>query len=146
MKYAYLLASRELDEMFGLGLKRVPTAPAGISPPELYIAETIKRAYGYNPIVRDVVVVDNNERKGLVRIANVYNKKRPDPSDVSPRMNPGIRLDGDYLDELTNYLIEESEADRIVIARLRISPAVKGSMENLIREPYLRAVIFPIGH
>ncbi|MBI2498837.1 hypothetical protein HYV88_01185 [Candidatus Woesearchaeota archaeon] len=144
MRHAYLLADGELDRMFGFKFEQAQVLiPTGISPQEYHIVDTIRWRYKYEPTVRDVLVVENNEDRGLVGKVNVHTKKRLYANDVSPRMNSNLRLSGDYFDELKNYLIEESDSDRIVIAHSRISPAVKKDMEKLVGELYLRAEIFP---
>jgi hypothetical protein len=146
MEYAYLLADSDLDRMFGFKLVQAQVLiPRGISQQEFHITNAIQRNYKYKPVVRDVFVVwnnDNNERDLIGKI-NVHSKKQFDVSKVSLRMNPDIRLNGSYLDELKKYLIENSKYDKVVIARSRISPSVKADMERLVGELHLRAEIFP---
>ena len=144
MRHAYLLADSQLDRMFGFVFKQAQVLiPTGMSPQEFHIVDTIRRAYHYEPTVRDVLVVEDNEGHGLVGRVNVHSKKRLYANDDSPRMNQDIRLDGNYIYELKNYLIEENKADKIVIARSKISPAVQKDMERLVGNLYLRAKIFP---
>ena len=144
MRYVYLLADCQLDRLFGFVLEQVQIMiPIGVSGQEFHITDIIKNVYKYEPTVRDVLVVVNNEGKGLVGKINVHSRKKIFTNDAYPGINSDIRLEGDYLDELKNYLIEENEADRIVIAYSEISPAVKRDMERLVGDLYLRAEIFP---
>lgn len=143
MKHAYLLSDGELDRMFGFTIKQSQIQiHEGMSQQEFYITDIIKLAYHYEPKVRDVLVVADNKGRGLVGRVDVHSKKRLYPDDVSPVMNPDIKLDGDYIDELKNYLIEENEADRIVIACSKIFPVVKEDMRKSIGDTHLRAQKF----
>lgn len=143
MKHAYLLSDGRLEKVFGFTIKQSQIQiPVGMSIQEFYITDIIKLAYHYEPKVRDVLVVADNKGRGLVGRVNVHSKKRLYPGNVSPVMNPDIELDGDYIDELKNYLIEENEADRIVIARSKIFPAVKEDMRKLVGDTHLRAQFF----
>lgn len=88
MKHAYLLADRQLDRMFGFVFEQdLVQIPMEMSLQEFHIAYKIRGAYNYEPTVRDVLVVEDNEGHGLVGKVNVHSKKRLFVDDVSPRMN-----------------------------------------------------------
>lgn len=146
MRLTYLLADKELDQLFGFKTELALSLPGT---PREGIKSLIDMAFYKDPLfgeyreptIRDVFVVDSNEDGGLVGVVNLDTRQRLYADDVNPRRNPKIRLNGTYVEELTKYLDAVGAFDKIVVARSEISPQVRRDIERLVPEAFRRIAI-----
>lgn len=141
MKYTYLLSSKILDRLFGFKLQ---CALSLTDTPRDGVERMINTEFyedKHDLVIGDVFVIDTIKSKGMAGIVNLEKELTSD--DVNPRNNPDIRIEGNFLDELDEYLDNDIvQYDKIVVVNTDVSQHLATYLKKKILPHFLRVAVY----
>ena len=142
MTKVYVYAGKNIDGLFGFSLIDIMEINFPNKSRQQSFLEIQARSDLGDTIKVGEVFVVANRKHGLMGIVNVATKNRLGSAEANPYLNDKIKIKGDYMEELKNYINTKTNYDKIVVAESNSCREVKHNVELIVGKGNIKSLVY----